>query len=225
MFSFRTLASKRRCVEMSRQLGKFVLHGEGNVSCRSFRDSHRFWIKRSGCNLGTLNIKDLVECQALTNNMNDINASLECPLHSSLYLLTSCEFVAHIHPEFVVSIMCSEQSEDFASLRLFPDQVVRTGISTPVLKYAHPGEELGNAAMELIPTYWQKSDSHGVILMKNHGATIFGSSIKNIVLTAAMLEKSASIFVKSSCMGIAPLTLRNCLDIIDDPKEKIRAIV
>ena len=136
-------------IELSHFLGeedrKLAILGEGNTSAKIDDDS--FFVKASGSCLETLGKDDVVACQfekllpmleqkelsdeeietcllASRVDPDSKKPSVETLFHAYLLSLPDINFVGHTHSTPVNQILCSPRAVDFATQKLFPDEVV-----------------------------------------------------------------------------------------------------
>src|SRR5690349_10351026 len=183
-------------ITLSRCLGDpsrdLAILGEGNTSAQI--DLERFYVKASGKQLGTADEGSFVECsmaraidtlmgpdltdaevkQALVRCRVDEDSglipSVETFLHAYLLSLADVNWVGHTHPTPVNAILCSQNSRDAVSGRLFPDEIVCCGPAVCYVEYVDPGLPLARHLRTRVEEF---IDEHGmvpkVILMENHG--------------------------------------------------------
>ena len=212
-----------KLIELANLLDKFIIGGEGNVS---YKLKDGFVIKASGKSLKNLTEKDLVLCDMLGNKIDssDLQPSIETGFHSWLLSHPNVNYVAHTHPINTLQILCSDYIFDFATKRLFPDQVVFNGSESCIVNYAHPGDELLN---ELIKSVTEYQDRLGIlpklILLKNHGIICIGSTLDECLVFTEMCEKSAEIFLGAKkTNSINYLSVFDIQRIENDKKEEYR---
>ena len=123
-------------LELAKNVSHFTIAGEGNVS---IRDGDAFLIKASGSTLETMTNKDLVRCDLDGNALKgeEKKPSMEVSFHAwILKTFPEINCVCHTHPTHTNKILCSGRIYDFATKRLFPDQVVRNGTTSCIVPYA-----------------------------------------------------------------------------------------
>jgi rhamnose utilization protein RhaD (predicted bifunctional aldolase and dehydrogenase) len=197
--------------------------GEGNTSTKL--SSQTFLVKASGSNLATLAEPDLVECriapllamldradltdqeieEELFASRVDAGAkkpSVEALFHAFLLSLEGIAWVGHTHPVSVNQILCSDRAADFATRRLFPDEVVCCGLASVFILYADPGLKLAQAIRaETI----RHRDTFGapprVILLENHGLITLGGTPEAVKAATYMTVKAAEIFTGAASLG------------------------
>ena len=208
-------------LELSKQLSKYVIGAEGNVSCKV---DNGFYIKSSGKSLSKLSKSDLIFCNndGSYESYNNLKPSIEVGFHSWLLNNLDINFVAHTHPVNTLKILCSEEIYNFSKFRLFPDQVVFNGIESCIIEYCHPGDELVNEIKMSVNEYIFKNKTlPKIILLKNHGIITFGKKIDECIIASEMCEKSAEIFL-GSLFKPNYLSDFDIAKILSDEKEKYR---
>jgi len=212
-------------IDLGIQLSDFVVGTEGNVSQRTERG---FVIKASGKSLKHMNDDALVHCDTDgrplpdQHGMESVRPSMEVSFHVWIYKNSDYSFVAHTHPTNVLKILCSPWAAigQFASKRLFPDQVVFNGARAYVVPYATPGEDLTNAIMNaVLPGVSVPS----LFLLKNHGIICCANSVQQAVTMTEVCEKAAEIFIGAHALGEPTfLSDRQVLAIQGHPDEVYR---
>ena len=156
-------------LELSYTVSPQAICGEGNVSMRG---DEGFYIKASGTDLATLDWNDTVQCELDGTAMEgeELKPSMEVGFHAWFYrTFPEINFVCHTHPTHTVKILCSSRYSNFASQRMFPDQVVRNGPRSCMVPYATPGIPLMQQ-IELSVTEFLKRENvfPKLILLQNH---------------------------------------------------------
>jgi rhamnose utilization protein RhaD (predicted bifunctional aldolase and dehydrogenase) len=215
-------------VEMTRTLGQphldYCIIGEGNTSYRA--DDETFWIKASGQQMDGINadgfvavrfapILELLASPAsdATAMQNAINAakvdassstrpSVEVTFHAMLLADCGVNCIAHTHPIAINKIMCSPHAHDFATKRMFPDEIVLCGPESAFVPYVDPGLPLALKMREAVRDFM---DRHGeppkVLLMENHGMTALAQNPTEALKITAMCVKAAHIFAGAAALG------------------------
>ncbi len=222
-----TTARPQALLNLSHELGRddrsLAMLAEGNTSARLSDDS--FLVKASGSSLTTLTADDLVECRtsvlvslldrsdlddsgidsALMASRVDPGSrkpSVEALFHAWLLTLGGVEFVGHTHPVAVNSLLCSPRAREFATKRLFPDEIVCCDLESVFLPYVDPGLKLAQAVRQETNSFILR---HGrvprVILMGNHGMIALGRTVQAVLSATLMAEKAASIWLGATIMG------------------------
>ena len=210
-------------LKLAYALSSHTICGEGNVSGR---DGDSFWIKASGTSLDTLKKEDLVACHlnGVPFSAKD-KPSMEVLFHAWIFdNYDEVNFIAHTHPTNTNKILCSGFCHDFASRRLFPDQVVRNGRKSCLVPYATPGRPLRDEIKKQVGYFVEEEGFFPkLILLENHGIITTGSSYKDCVASSLMCEKSAEIFVGARSLGqIQYLTKHEIMALDKDPNEAYR---
>lgn len=212
---------------LSHQLGderlNMAILGEGNTSTKL--DDQTFYVKASGSCLATLAENDVVECRfgqllamlerdemtdqeivdELFASRVDSEArkpSVEALFHAYLLSLPGIEFVGHTHSVAVNQILCSPLAEQFATRKLFPDEIVCCGPTSVFIPYTDPGLELSKVIRAETEKFMQTfSAPPRVILLENHGIITLGNSPNAVKAAMLMAQKSAEIFVGAAALG------------------------
>jgi ribulose-5-phosphate 4-epimerase/fuculose-1-phosphate aldolase len=207
-------------INLSNKINKFVIGTEGNISGKINDGS--FYIKSSGKSLIELKKSDLTHCDKFGNSLDGTIPSMEVGFHKWILSNYDVNYVSHTHPTNTLKILCSDKIYEFATKRLFPDQVVFNGVESCLVEYYHPGEELFFGIKQSIDNFFNKHNIlPKLILLKNHGVITFGKTIEECVLSTEMCEKSAEIFL-GSYPNITYLSDVSINSIANDEKEKYR---
>jgi rhamnose utilization protein RhaD (predicted bifunctional aldolase and dehydrogenase) len=216
-----------KLLELSHELGaehrQLAILGEGNTSARV--DEHTFLVKASGSNLGMLRAEQVVECRSaailglmdrevvsdeevdavLMASRTDSAArkpSVEALFHAYLLSLPGIRFVGHTHSVAVNAILCSPMAEQFATGRIFPDEVVCCGARSVFVPYMDPGLKLAQSIREQTLKFIdEQAAPPRVILLKSHGIITLGSSPEAVKAAMSMAVKAATIFAGAAALG------------------------
>jgi len=215
-------------VAMSKALGDpardYVILGEGNTSARI--DDDTFYVKASGTSMGTIDADGFVKVSIskVTAILDDPNAgdedvtrvfqdalvehrekrrpSVAAMLHAILLRVPEFAFIGHTHAAHVNMLMCSDCAEEFATKRLFPDQIVYLGHKSVYVPYVDPGLVL---AREVKARFEAFVDAEGMlpssIFMQNHGVITMGATAKAVTSATDMAEKAAKVLVGTYSVG------------------------
>jgi rhamnose utilization protein RhaD (predicted bifunctional aldolase and dehydrogenase) len=214
-------------LDLSHKLGdptrQMAILGEGNASVRLGDET--FLVKASGCSLGTLDKTGVVECRAKTllpllekTNLSDAEIdgtlldsrldatakkpSVEALFHACLLTLPGIEFVGHTHAPAVNSILCSPRAKEFATKRIFPDEIVCCDVASVFIPYTDPGLKLAQAIRLRTEEFIRNiGRPPRVILMENHGIITLGRSVEAVLSAMLMAEKAAGIWVGAAALG------------------------
>jgi len=212
---------------LSRELGredrKLAILGEGNTSCRA--SDQTFLVKASGCSLGSMGAQDVTECrfapllqlldrdavsdqeisQTLLASRVSSSAkrpSTEAVFHAYLLSLDGVQWVGHTHPIMVNGILCSPRAADFATHRMFPDEIVCCGKQSVLVPYVDPGVPLAKAIKTGVQDHQSKFGGlPRIILLTNHGLIAPASSAVGVMTATQMAVKAAEIFNLAAAHG------------------------
>ena len=217
----------RSLLEMSHQLGDekrgFAILGEGNTSTRL--DDDGFAVKASGSSLHNLDIGGVARCRraqilelfehpelsddeietallASRAFVEDRKPSTEALFHAYLLGLPDVHFVGHTHPIAINALMCSPRAAEFASKRLFPDEIVCCGARSVLVPYVNPGVPLARAIRDEVEAFRQTwNQVPRLILLGNHGMIALGKTPDAVLATTLMAEKAAHIWLGAVALG------------------------
>jgi len=210
-------------IELAWAVSPYTIVGEGNVSKRT---PQGIQIKASGIDLKTMGEKDTVLCDLEGTQLDsfDMKPSMEVNFHAwFMKTFPEVNFIAHTHPVQTNKILCSSSLTEFATTRLFPDQVVRNGAKSCVVPYATPGPKLQEAIKKSVETFMDKETYFPkLILLQNHGIIVASTSVKDCIASTMMCEKSAEIYIGAKSLGVKQLHKEYVIEIDLDPKEKYR---
>ena len=120
-----------------------------------------------------------------------LRASSEAPLHTQIYRATDAAAVVHTHSPFATTLACS-----IDVLPAIHYSIHRFGGDTvPVAEYERFGsDELADRVATLV------KDRKGVLL-RNHGAITYGSSLAEAYELSVLLEWLAQIYWQAKLFG------------------------
>jgi rhamnose utilization protein RhaD (predicted bifunctional aldolase and dehydrogenase) len=236
-------------LQLSHALGRedrpLAILAEGNTSVKLSAET--FLVKASGSNLGSLDQAGVVECRAknllsLLDQKNLADAEIESGLlasridakakkpsvealfHAYLLSLSGIEFVGHTHAPQVNSILCSPRAREFATKRIFPDEIVCCDVASVFIPYTDPGLKLAQAIRGQTEQFLKNfGRPPRVILMENHGLITLGRSIEAVLSAMLMAEKTAGIWLGAAALGGPKfMTPENVARISGRPDEALR---
>ncbi len=218
---------RRHLLDMAAHIGEaqqMAILGEGNIS--GTLDDGRFLVKASGTRLGALKPDHLVEVEAapflaamqhdtplddaamkrlLLDARADADAlkpSVESLFHAWLLDLPAVRYVGHTHPIAVNQILCSPRAEDFATRRLFPDQIVYCGAESVLVPYVDPGLTLAREIAQRTEAFRARTGRiPKTILLENHGLIALGAKHTDVMAALDMAEKAARVFTGAAALG------------------------
>ena len=222
-----TDSALKNLLELSHQLGDenrgLAILGEGNTSTNL--GAGVFAVKASGSSLRDLDQSGLARCHvskvldlferagisdaateaALLDARafeSDRKPSTEALFHAYLLSLPGVEFVGHTHPINVNALTCSPRAAEFASKRLFPDEIVCCGAQSVLVPYVNPGVPLARAIRGQVEGFRAKSGQiPRLILLANHGMIALGQTPQAVLATTLMAEKAAQIWQGAATLG------------------------
>jgi ribulose-5-phosphate 4-epimerase/fuculose-1-phosphate aldolase len=210
-------------LNLSHSVSKYCVGMEGNVSMKT---NTGLIIKASGTRLSTLDENDLVEYDFEEKQIDNLGkkGSMELGFHIFLLQQEDINFIAHTHPINTLKILCTEDINNFANNRLFPDQVVFNGKKSCIVPYAKPGNELTETIKTKVNFFIKTNNEFPkLILLKNHGIIACGKTVEECIIISEICEKAAEIFIGSKLIGdMNFLSTFQINSLIFDEKEKYR---
>lgn len=210
-------------VQLARRLGDptlgLAILAEGNVSCE---EDGVIWVTRSGACLGTCAPQDFVavdgnrlvdamrnqevdarEARSLLDEAviipeNGGHPSTEAWMHAVLLTQTPARFVAHTHPEALLSILTLNDADDFARRRLFPDEVVLCGPASLFVPYTMPGLPLAREIDARVRAWRGRLKC---LWLRNHGLIALGETAADALATTLMAAKAARVLLGALASG------------------------
>ncbi len=209
--------------ELGREDRQLAILGEGNTSTRTGEGS--FLVKASGSNLASLAATGVTACHAepmlrLLDQPTATDADIETALlssraepyarkpsveamfHAWLLGLPGVNFVGHTHPVTVNALLCSDRAQEFATRRLFPDEIVCCGPSSVLVPYTDPGAALARAIRDGVQRHRETTGLvPRVILLENHGLIALGATPQAVIAATLMAAKAAAITLGACAAG------------------------
>jgi len=164
---------------------KFVSAYDGNISALS--ETGNIYITRSAICKGELTIDDILEIDFNGNLISGTGKiSTENKLHRFVYSKRKdIKAVIHCHPIYSTAFSLVEEFID----NYFPEVFLSIG-KVPICKYATPSTD---EVTESIKDYLETSYA---LILQNHGAVTFGSSVIDAYYKMEKLEHAAkTIFI------------------------------
>jgi rhamnose utilization protein RhaD (predicted bifunctional aldolase and dehydrogenase) len=204
----------------------FAILAEGNVSAAIDENKSEFWLKASGCQMGSMSKEQFVRMDtkralaicdhenltdaetktlltgARSNPSDTLYPSVEAALHATCLIDGGANVVGHTHPTPWLSILCSTKAEEAIAGRLFPDEIVVCGIAPVFVPYVDPGPPLARAAQAAIREYishWGERPK--VMLLRNHGLFALGKDADEVERIIKMSVKVARAIIGTYAMG------------------------
>ncbi|MGE3108917.1 MAG: class II aldolase/adducin family protein [Phycisphaerales bacterium] len=215
-------------LRMTNRLGEperdYVILGEGNTSARAERGE--MYVTASGTELRSARPESFVRVsldRALglldlhaptdeqirdaliatkTDGQREPRPSVETPVHAVFLSQPGVSFVGHTHPAAINMLTCSKQFEEWATRRLFPDEVVMCGTAPMLVPYEDPGIPLARVIKGCLAEYHaERGRPPKVVLMQNHGMTALGASARDVENITQMAVKAARILAGTFAFG------------------------
>jgi L-fuculose-phosphate aldolase len=180
-------------IEICRRLEQkeLVSATDGNVSVRTDRET--FYTTRSGVNKGEVTPDDIIEVNDGGFTLNGTGKpSSELKMHLFIYKhRPDVQAVVHAHPPHATAFAVAGIP---LNKPVFPEVLVKLG-SIPVAPYATPStDEVGKSIEPYVA-------AHNAILLGNHGAVTFGSSLKEAYYNMEKVEHAARITLYARLLG------------------------
>jgi rhamnose utilization protein RhaD (predicted bifunctional aldolase and dehydrogenase) len=214
-------------LHLSHELGNpqhpLAILGEGNTSVRL--DAKSFLVKASGSNLAALREQEVVECKTdlllgmldetglsdaevdnqLMESRVDAKSkkpSVEALFHAWFLTLPDIHYVGHTHAPAVNGILCSPRARQFATKRVFPDEIVCCDVASVFVPYTDPGLQLAKQIRKRTEAFIRKHQRPPrVVLLENHGIITLGRTTQAVLAAMLMAEKAAIIWLGSAALG------------------------
>jgi rhamnose utilization protein RhaD (predicted bifunctional aldolase and dehydrogenase) len=231
--------------ELANPLQPLAILGEGNTSARL--TDKTFLVKASGSCLGSLRKEDVVECRSdlllpmldetglsdaevdsrLLESRVDAKAkkpSVEALFHAWLLTLPEILYVGHTHAPAVNGILCSPRAREFATKRIFPDEIVCCDVASVFVPYTDPGLRLARKIQKNTEEFISKHKRPPrVVLLENHGIITLGRTAEAVLAAMLMAEKAAGIWLGAATLrGPTFLSSTQVVRIAGRPDEALR---
>lgn len=184
-------AVARAICDAGRQLAErgLIAGAEGNLSARC---GGGVLVTPAGRAKGTLAPADLVLVDAAGRTRGEGRPSTELGLHLAVYAgRADVGAVVHAHPPVATGFAAAGQPLDDDVL---PELLVEFG-TVPLVSFRMPGSPgLGEAIRPLVA-------EHDALLLANHGAVTFGSTVEEAERRMESLEQGARILLVARLLG------------------------
>lgn len=187
----------------------------GNISARSAPDS--FLITASGTRLGELEPDDLVEVpiarDSAANSMR--KPAKDTAMHRAIYTARpEINVVLHAEPLHSTLIACTDLDIPvnwFVSGMYYLERVAR-------VPYHHPGSDALGVAVE------EKAHEANMLLLENHGALVYDTSLKEAIMGLETLEFACKMLLlaRSAALTIGGLPSQTVTDFLENSGYKPR---
>ena len=110
--------------------------------------------------------------------------------------------MSRLHSIAVNQILCSPLAGQFATQRLFPDEIVCCGARSVLIPYTDPGLILSKSIRYETDLFLEEYGCPPrVILLENHGIITLGKTAGAVKAAMLMAHKAAEIFVGAAALG------------------------
>lgn len=160
----------------------------GNISMRG--DDGRFYITASGTTIGSLSVKDIISCDSEGNVIEgEGKPSKETSMHLQIYRRRpDINVIIHSSPFYSTLCACSDirlQNNLFIEAMYYLSHI-------SYIEYCHAGSK---GLADEVSKVCTKAN---VILMKNHGVTVYDTNIKETKTALEVLENACKMNVLSN---------------------------
>jgi L-fuculose-phosphate aldolase len=172
----------------------FVAANDGNISCRVAPDI--IWITPTGVSKGFMSADSLIKMRldGAILRSGPLKPSSESKIHLGLYGGNpGIMGVTHAHPPVCTSFAIAGMSLDRA---VYPEAIVNLGV-VPCVPYEPPGSQ--KLAESVVP-YCR---DYNAVLLANHGALSWGSSLMEAFYRLEAMEHYAAILLYTGIVGRA----------------------
>ncbi len=182
--------AKRLMIEVGKRMydKNYCAANDGNISCRTADNA--LWVTPSGVSKGFLTEDILIKIDLdgnILENPGNRRISSEVKLHLKVYQnRDDVNAVVHAHPPVATAFACARK----AMTRPVVSEAVLNLGEVPCAPFAVPGtEELAESIVPYI-------HGHAAVLMANHGAVTWGSSMIQAYYRLETLEYYANMLVR-----------------------------
>lgn len=219
------MATINDVINLGFNLSTFCIGMEGNVSGRI--DDNGFAIKSSGASLYNLSAENISIYNMACILLAGKKGSIETEFHKVIYeLYPEVNFIAHTHPINTLKILCGDRNllHDFATKRLYPEQVIFNGPQSAYASYWKPGKDLARAIKYEVDNFFIINKSYPkLILLENHGIIALGKTADECIAITETCEKAAEVFLGALSTGkIRYLSENSIQELLNDEQEKYR---
>jgi ribulose-5-phosphate 4-epimerase/fuculose-1-phosphate aldolase len=188
-------------MDLAQQLidaGKYMLSNQlawgtsGNISVRL--DSDHMFITASGTFMGDLSPEDFVKYNIHSGRFESSRkASKETAMHSGIYQRRAdVGAILHSSP-FYTTLMASSNEPIISNLFIETMYYLE---NVAYVDYFHPGsKELGEAVAE-------QSSKANIVMMRNHGVTVFDDTVNEALMRLETLEMACRMIITAKSAGI-----------------------
>jgi len=167
---------------------QYVAANDGNITCKTGPDT--IWATPTGVSKGFMKEEELVKMSldGKVIQQGKLAPSSEIKMHLRIYNENPrIQAVCHAHPPFATSFAIAGISLDKA---IYPEALVNLGI-VPVTRYETPGSQ---GVPDSVAPYCK---DYNALLLANHGALTWGSSLMEAWYRLEALEHYAMIYMNT----------------------------
>jgi L-fuculose-phosphate aldolase len=163
----------------------------GNLSIRM---GDRMVITRRGSNLGSLGENDLIETGIFKNDRSTPLASVELPVHRTIYRETQAKAIVHAHTTHAIALSFNEKC-------ITSDQLEGlSGLSpVPVL-----GWDVEVKPGGLADTIAESLKTHRIVIIRGHGSFATGQLLEEALDSTSSLEESCEVLCLLKSIQMKP---------------------
>jgi len=111
-------------------------------------------------------------------------------------------YAGHTHAPAVNAILCSRRAREFASKRIFPDEIVCCDVASVFVPYTDPGLRLAQEIRKRTEAFIRKYQRPPrVVLLENHGLITLGKTAAAVLAAMLMAEKTAKVWIGAAALG------------------------
>jgi len=162
----------------------------GNISVFSSK-SKRVYIKRSGADLNSLELDDVLSLDLDGNVLEGIGEpSKELGFHLGIYKIREdVRAVYHLHPSYATAFAVAREK-----IPMVTEAAKIVLIDVPLIKSATPGS--ANLAVNVIEGF--KDPNVKAVLIRDHGLVAVGENLNSAYHVVSLVEDTAKIALLSS---------------------------
>jgi ribulose-5-phosphate 4-epimerase/fuculose-1-phosphate aldolase len=164
----------------------------GNISVRI--DTEHMFITASGTFMGDLSQEDFVKYNILSGLYEGARkASKETAMHSGIYQRRQ-DVGAILHSSPFYTTLVASSNEPILSNLFIETMYYLENVA--YVDYFHPGtKELGEAVAE-------QSSKANIVIMRNHGVTVFDDTVSEALMRLETLEMACRMIITAKSAGI-----------------------
>ncbi len=185
---------QRQIVHFSRQLHEngWAAGGQGNVTAMTA--DGRILATSADVSLGAIKEAELLTLDRFGRKLAGIgNPFVELPMHLAVFKgRLDVRAVVHAHPPASSAFAAANQAIEAFT---FPEFIIQTGGSVPVVPFALPGSEA--LSQGLVP-FMERYD---VVLLEGHGVLAWGADLQTAMMLVELVEATARTLLDAATLG------------------------